>query len=257
MASGRLGGKRCLVTGGSGGIGAVACKLFAQEGARGVAVHYMGNRARGEKVAAACKGMGADSFAVQADLTQRAACDAMVEACVRAWGGLDCLVCFAGDPWRSEDWYAPFPELTDAAFEKPFRVDFLGSVHAAQAAIPVMQRGRWGRVVFISSSPGLTGDVEGLSYLPAKAGLAVLAKSLARLYGRDGVLVNAIAPGAVETDAMAGLTPDQAKGLAEETAVGRQAKAEEIARVAAFLCSEEASFLTGAAIPVDGGLSYH
>lgn len=253
----RLQGKRCLVTGGSGGIGAATCLELARGGARGVAVQYMGSKERAEQVAEQCRKLGSDSFAVQADVAKREPCDAMVRQCVERWGGLDVLLCLAGDPWRAQDWFAPFPELRDEAFEKAFRIDLLGSVHCAQAALPVMQRGKGGRVVFIASSPALTGDVEGLSYLAAKAGLVALAKSLARLYGRDNVTVNALALGSVRTAAMGGLSPEDEARLSAETALGRQATPEEVARVAAWLCSEEAGFITGVVLPVDGGLSFH
>jgi 3-oxoacyl-[acyl-carrier protein] reductase len=254
---GRLSGKRCLVTGGSGGIGAAACRLFAQEGAAGVAVHYMGSQARAEKVAGQCAQLGARSFAVQADIARREPCEAMVRRVVEEWGGLDALVCFAGDPWRKEDWFEDFTRITDEALLKPWHIDVLGSVHCAQAAIPPMRAQRRGRILFTSSVPGLVGDVEGLSYLPAKAALAALAKSLARIYGRDGILVNALALGSVKTEAMMDLTAEEEAILADETALKRIAHPDEVARVAAFLCSDEASFLTGAAIPVDGGLAYH
>lgn len=250
-------GRRILVTGGSGGLGAATCRELARQGARGVAVHYGGSKAKAEEVAAACRALGADAFAVQADVTRREACEAMVREVVRRWDGLDALVCYAGDPWRSEDWFAAFTDLKDKAFDAAWRIDFLGSVHAAQAALPVMQRQQAGRIVLISSSPGLTGDKEGLSYLPAKAALAVLAKSLANAYGKDGILCNALALGAVKTEAMGGLTAEQAGALEGENAVRRQAEPEEIARVAAFLCGEASSFLTGAVVPVDGGLAYH
>lgn len=251
----RLQGKRCLVTGGSGGIGAATCLAMAREGAR-VAVHYGGSKQRAEDVAAACRKLGAEAFAVQADVQRRASCEAMAREVVQRWGGLDALVCYAGDPWRSDDWYQDFVNLRDEAFEQAFRIDLLGSVHCAQAAIPHMQRNRWGRIVLTSSVPGLKGDVEGLSYLPAKAGVAALAKSLARLYGKDGITCNALALGSVRTEAMADLTAEQEAALMAETAVRRMASPEEVAKVAVFLCSDEASFVTGVALPVDGGLAY-
>jgi 3-oxoacyl-[acyl-carrier protein] reductase len=253
---GRLQGKRCLVTGGSGGIGKATCLLMAREGAAGIGVHYMGSKAKAEAVANDCRKLGADAFAVQADVTRREACEAMVQECVRRWGGLDALVCYAGDPWRKDDWFAPFPEQRTAAFESAFRIDLLGSVHCAQAAIPVMQRQKWGRVVLTSSVPGLMGDVEGFSYLPAKGGIAALARSLARTYGHEGILANALALGSVRTEAMMDLTPEEEAILAKETAVKRIAEPDEIARVAVFLCSDDASFITGVALPVDGGLAY-
>lgn len=253
----RLTGKRCLVTGGSGGIGKATCLAMAREGARGVAVHYMNAKSRAEEVALDCRKLGADAFPVQADITRRDACDAMVRACVDKWGGLDALVCLAGDPWRSGDWYEDFARLRDDAFLQTFRIDLLGSVHAAQAAVPAMQRGRFGRVVFAASSPALTGDVEGISYLLAKAGLVALAKSLARVYGKDGITVNAMALGAVDTEAMADLTREQRNALEQETAVKRMAKPEDVAALAVFLCSDEAGFITGDAVGIDGGLAFH
>lgn len=252
----RLQGKRCLVTGASGGIGAATAKAMAREGAR-VAVHYSGNKAKAEGVVEACRKLGAEAFAVQADVAERAACEAMVGEVVQRWGGLDALACFAGDPWRAADWFAPFEEQRDEAFEAAFRIDLLGTVHCAQAAIPAMRRQKGGAMLFTSSVPGLVGDVEGFSYLPAKAGIAVLAKSLARTLGKDHIRVNALALGSVRTEAMKGLTPEQERALASESALGRLAEPEEVARAAVFLLSDDASFLTGTAVPLDGGLTYH
>ena len=132
-------------------------------------------------------------------------------------------------------------------------MDLLGSVFAAQVAVPVMRKQRGGAIVLVGSTPAITGDVAGIPYFVAKAGVLALTRGLAQLLGPHNVHVNAIAPGAVDTDAMAGLSQKDAKSLAQEAALKRRGTPQEIARKAVFLCSDDASFMTGVTLVVDGG----
>ena len=126
---------------------------------------------------------------------------------------------------------------------------------ACQAAIPRMVRQGHGAVVLVGSTPALTGDRVGISYLLAKAGVLALARALADAYGRDGVRVNAAALGNIDTEAMAGLPEDVRKALEREPALKRFGRPEEVARVIAFLASDDASYITGSTIVVDGGFA--
>src|SRR2546428_4072493 len=232
---GALEGRTALITGASGGMGRATAVEFAKEGAKGIGLQYAKNRDAAEAVAKAVRGHGAEPLLLKADVSDRDACHGIVRTFVDRFRRFDALVCYAGYPFRKEVWFAEFEGLTEEAFLGPLRVDLLGSVFAAQAAIPVMRKARRGAIVLVGSTPAITGDVTGIPYFVAKAGVLALTRGLAQLLGPDNVHVNAIAPGAVDTEAMAGLSEKQARSLAQEAALKRRGAPGEIAREAGLL----------------------
>ncbi|HTD82039.1 MAG TPA: SDR family oxidoreductase [Thermoplasmata archaeon] len=250
---GALDGRCALITGASGGMGRATAIEFAKEGAKGIGLQYSRNREAAESVSKAVRSHGAKPLLLQADVADREACHRVVKTFVQRFHRIDALVCYAGYPFRKEVWFAGFEGLTEDAFLGPFRVDLLGSAFAAQAAAPVMKKAKRGAIVLVGSTPAITGDRVGIPYFVAKAGVLALTKGLAQILGPFNVHVNAIAPGAVDTEAMAGLPPKEAKTLAQEAALKRRGAPLEIARKAVFLCSDDASFMTGVTLVVDGG----
>jgi len=250
---GRLDSKAILITGASGGLGRATALEVAREGARFVGVHYSRNKGHAEAVASGVKGLGATPVLLGARVERRAEAHRLVQRFVKASGRLDALVCFAGHTFLRGQWFAKFEDLTEGELLPPVRTDLLGSVFAAQAAGRVMRRQRSGSIVFVGSTPAITGDTVGISYLLAKAGILALTKALAQVYGPHNIHVNAIAPGSIRTRPMRDLTDRELQALVEEAALKRFGTPEEIAMKAAFLCSDEASFMTGMTLVVDGG----
>ncbi len=248
-----LEGKRALITGGTGGIGSATAREFAVRGAAGIGVHYNSAKTEAEKLVEELEATGTQAVAVQADVSQRESARRLVDDVASALGGLDAVVAYAGYPYNREDWRTPFEELTEEILIRPIRVDLLGSVYTAQAAIPYLKESPSGRIVFVSSTPAVSGDVVGISYLLAKGGLLSLTKSLARYLGPDNIHVNSLVLGSIDTPAMAPLTEDERRALADETALKRLGDPVEVARKAAFLASEDASLITGTLMAVDGG----
>jgi len=249
---GRLDGRVALVTGGSGGIGRATALALARDGAD-IVLQYRGNRSRADSAAGEIRAHGRRAVAVRADLGEAPAGRELVEEARRAMGRLDVIVCLAGHPFVREEWFKPFADLTEAEVRRPIEVDLLGSLFVVQAAIPHLIRSGHGSVVLAGSTPALTGDTVGIPFLVAKAGLLALTRALAQLYGPKGVRVNAVALGSIATEAMEALTPDERRDLADEPALKRWGTPEEVARVIAYLASDDASYVTGATLVVDGG----
>jgi len=252
-STGRLDGKAILITGGSGGLGRATALAVAREGVQVVGVHYAKNRERAAAVAKEVEGLGAKAVTLGARVGRRAEAHRLVDRFVQAAGRLDAVVCFAGHAFLRGQWFEKFEDFTEEELILPIRTDLFGSVFVAQAAGRRMRRQRSGSIVFVGSTPAITGDTVGISYLLAKAGVLALTRALAQVYGPYNVHVNAIAPGSIRTRPMGDLTSREVRPLVEEAALKRLGTAEEIAAKAVFLCSDEVSFMTGATLVVDGG----
>ena len=238
-----------LITGASRGIGAACARRFARDGWK-VAVHYYKSEAEALALAEELRAAGAEAVPVRGDLSDPAQAARAVETAQQALGHLDALVCNAGVA-------LPVQLLTDTTDDQWRRVmgtDLDGVFFTLRAAIPGMVSRKRGAIVTVSSMWGVTGGSCEAPYSAAKAGVIGLTKALAKELGPSGIRVNCVAPGAIETDMTAFLTPEDRAALAGEAPLGRMGAPEEVAEAVRFLAGEEARFITGQVLRVDGGM---
>ncbi|MFP5451078.1 MAG: 3-oxoacyl-[acyl-carrier-protein] reductase [Thermoleophilia bacterium] len=238
-----------LVTGASRGIGAACARALAAAG-YDLAVGYAADGAGAEATAAAVRALGRSASVHQADVADEAQAAGLVEAAEEELGPLDAVVLNAG---ITRDGLAV--RMTADDWNAVIDTNLSGAFFTARPALRGMLRRRAGSIVAVSSIVGLIGNPGQANYAAAKAGMIGMVRALAREAGGRGVRVNAVAPGYITTDMTAGLTDEHRDALLSSTPLGRLGTPEDVAAAVAFLCSDDAAFITGAVLPVDGGLA--
>jgi 3-oxoacyl-(acyl-carrier-protein) reductase len=225
-----------LVTGGNRGIGLAIAQRFAKQGDRVAVTH------RGSEVP---EGL----FGVRCDFTDPAQVEAAFAAVEAELGPVEVLVANAG---ITDD--TLMLRMSEDQFGRVVDTNLAGSWRCAKRASSKMLRARWGRLIFISSVVGLSGNAGQVNYAASKAGLVGLARSIARELGSRNITANVVAPGFIETDMTAALPETRREQAVKEVPLGRFASTDEVSAVVAWLASDDAGYITGAVIPVDGGM---
>lgn len=240
--------KIALVTGASRGIGREIAVKLASCGAA-VIVNYCGSKEKAEETVAQIVNAGGCAEAIQADISDPDAVNLMFEAIVKTYGRLDILVNNAGITKDNL-----ILKMKDEEFNTVIDTNLKGVYYCLKHASKLMLKQKGGRIINISSISGVIGNAGQVNYCAAKAGVIGMTKSLARELGSRGITVNAVAPGFITTD-MTDTLPEKIKeGILTQIPLKRFGEAKEIASAVAFLASEEASYITGQTIQVDGGM---
>ena len=240
--------KTALVTGASRGIGAAIAKSLAKEGAF-VIINYNGSKERADAVAAKITADGGKAAVYGCNVSEYGACEKMAKDIMETYGHLDILVNNAGITrdnllmrMKDEEWN----DIIETNLSSVFRL--------SKAVMRAMMKKRHGRIITIGSVVGTMGNGGQANYAAAKAGLIGFSKSLAREVASRGITVNVVAPGFIETDMTRALSDDQRAGILAQVPAGRLGGAQEIANAVAFLASDEAAYITGETLHVNGGM---
>ncbi len=257
MAAGKLAGKVAIVTGAASGIGRASARAMAAAGAAVVVADR--NAVGAELVAREIAAAGGRARAQAVDVSEESSVAAMIEAAVAAFGGLDVLHNNAAesDPAiMGRD--LEIAELEVAVFDRALAVNLRGPLLGCKHAIPQLLARGGGAILNTSSASGLVGDLSRTSYGISKAGLDALTRYVATQYGKRGIRCNSIAPGVIETPALAANVPPEQIAIFEGNHLTpRLGRPEDIAAAAVFLASDDAAFITGQVLCVDGGLLAH
>jgi 3-oxoacyl-[acyl-carrier protein] reductase len=237
-----------VVTGGSRGIGRSVCLALAEAGAH-VLVNYRSNEEAAHETVRQIEEAGGSAELLQFDVTDPDAVDSAIKDAAKRHGRLDILVNNAG---ISIDQLLLRVSASD--MEATWKTNVNGALFCAKACIRPMMRAKWGRIISLSSVVGESGNAGQVVYSSSKAALLGMTRSLAREYASRGITVNAVAPGFIETDMTAELPEAARRGIIDQTPLGRIGRPEEVAAAVVFLASEEASYITGQVVRVNGGM---
>lgn len=240
--------KTAVITGGSRGIGRSIVLSFAQKGYNIIFCYEKNEKAAFETEKEARK-LGAEVYAFKADVSKSGEVEKLFAFAEEKFSGTDVLICNAGIGRQKL-----FTDITDDDFERMIGVNLKGVFYCCRRALPYMIRNKWGRIINITSMWGETGGSCEVDYSAAKAGVIGLTKALAKEVGPSGITVNAVSPGVIETDMNKAFTQDDMAALADETPLCRIGKPEEVAAAVVFLAEEQAGFITGQVLGVNGGI---
>lgn len=237
-----------LITGAGRGLGLAQAKALAQEG-----VHIVINdidTARAEQAAQEIRAIGVNAVSYGCDSSDEVAVKAMIGQVVARFGRLDILVNNAGVPASQSN----LDEMDLVVFDRAVRVHLRSTVVCSKHAISFMKAARWGRIINLSSSHFLSGGRAGIcDYTASKAAISGLTQNLAKEVASHGITVNALAPGFILTDLLSAAPKSIHDIIIAQNPTGRFCKAEEVGALVAFLCSEQAAYINGATVPMDGG----
>lgn len=240
--------RTAIVTGGAKGIGAAAVRLLCEQGFR-TAINYHTSEEKALALSSFLVSKGYDAFPVKADVTDPAQVREMVKTVLSRCSSIDVLVNNAGiDHWQL------FDTVTDEQWRRVIDADLTGAFNCCREVLPVMVRQKYGRIVNVASVWGQVGASCEAVYSAAKAGVIGLTKALAKEVALSGVTVNCVSPGAIATDMMRRFSEAEISAFCEEVPMGRLGTPEEAARAIAFFASEEASYITGQVLGVNGGM---
>jgi len=241
-------GRVALVTGASRGIGSASSVALAAQGHR-VAVGWRSDADGAKATVAAIEAAGGEAVATQLDVTDSASVDTAVGQVEEAFGPVEILVSNAG---LADD--GLFARMAEERWRRVINANLDGAFLVTKRVVPTMMRARWGRIITVSSVTAYIGAAGQANYAASKAGLIGLTRALARELAPRSITANVVAPGPIATDMTAGLTDEQRDRMTTAVPLQRMGTPEEVAAVISFLASEPAAFVTGAVVPVDGGL---
>jgi len=244
-----LAGKVALVTGASRGIGKAVVELFADNGTN-VAVNFVRDEKAANAAVANASAKGVEAIAVQGDVADLAQAERLIKETLEHFGRIDFLICNAGI-WKGE----PVESIPEELWDRTLAINLKGTWTVCRAAVPVMKKQEFGRIVIVSSTAGQRGEANVSNYAASKGGQISFTKSLAPELAPFGINVNCVAPGWVETDMNEGVFADKSRldSILQTIPLRAIGKPEEIAAPILFLCSSWASYITGEVLNVNGG----
>ena len=240
--------KTVLVTGGSRGIGKAICERLGND--YNIVVGYSTSIDSAEEVVSTIKSNGGNAVALHIDVTNQDSINSCFDAIEKDFSTVDVLINNAGITKDNI-----FPRLKQDDWDDVINTNLTGAFRVSQRAVKGMMKNKWGRIIFISSVAGLSGNTGQSNYAASKAGLIGLAKTISNELGSRNITSNVIAPGYVDTDMTSFLNEEQKEDIIEQLSIKRVGKPEDIANIVSFLCSDESEYITGQVFPVDGGLT--